>query len=88
MIVSVCLVGGSWFIPIMYYTRGVLGLIRKEAPDDESEHLCLPCYSNKGKQDGDDGLFHFLLKYICFVEVCFRFVSALPAVGKSVLFFI
>ena len=59
MIVSVCLVGGSWFIPIMYYTRGVLGLIRKEAPDDESEHLCLPCYSNEGKQDGDDGLLHF-----------------------------
>ena len=47
----------------------------------------LPPLTFEGKQDGDDGLFHFLLEFICLAKVCFRFVSTLPEVGKNLLFF-
>jgi len=47
----------------------------------------IACGGADGTQDGEDGLLHFLLEFICLAKVCFRFVSALPEVGKSVFIF-
>ena len=75
-VLSVC--HGLYLLCIIH--AGVLGLIRKEVPasHNESELLSLPNDCEKGKQDGDDGLFHV---YVCFyspkISLSFVFSSSM-----------
>lgn len=61
-VLSVC--HGLYLLCILY-ARGV----KKEAPasHNESELLSLPNDCEKGKQDGNDLLFHFLSCYLVFL---------------------